>query len=75
MPLKVQYKCRKCGKIEERGSVPEFLDIVKIIQEIPDVNNPHYFLVGFHYCEDDSIGVTDFIGAENYIYGEQETSS
>lgn len=72
MAYKVQYKCRKCGKIENGGSVPKFLDIAKMIQGIPDVEKRQLITVSWHTCEDGSIGVTDVIGAEEYTYGEKE---
>ena len=74
MPLNVQYKCRKCGQTNVAGSVPEFLDMVKIIQNIPDPKNMQCHLIGFHHCEDGSIGVTDFIGAEQYKFEREEQS-
>ncbi len=70
MPYLVQYKCRKCGKIEDSSSVPEFLVIVKMIQDITNVKNRQLVPVSWHSCEDGSIGITDVIGAKEYTYGE-----
>lgn len=74
MVYKLQYKCRKCGKVTTEGSAPEFLDIDKIVQSVPDPKNNMFRLIGLHRCEDDSWGVTDFIGAEQYTYGQEGQS-
>ncbi len=62
MIYKLFYKCRRCGKTEPQGTVPNFLHVADIFRG----TSKEFFLIDFHICDDRNTGITDFIGAENY---------
>lgn len=66
MIYKLFYKCRRCSDTEIAGTAPNFLSVAEIIKGNSGDFDIPLLLVWWHTCEDGNMGVTDFIGAENY---------
>jgi len=68
-PGLLQYKCRRCGKIDKSTHVPNVLQV--LISVMNDYELPKEWFgipvtkTDIHHCEDGGAGVSDLIGGIN----------